>query len=161
MTTLKEIEAVLYDYATATTGKKWIFASAEEAPPLPYGKIEILSLRQLGTETGTQNEVLADDFKSSADALFLITYQFMMIGDGATQTVLDLMNKSNLQQYSDMLRVGGLGFNTFGGIQDLTGLDFDKVRERAVTEININAVLTAEEVVPFIKTVEVEYIPEN
>jgi hypothetical protein len=82
-----------------------------------------------------------------------------MIGSGAAQTILDLTNKSNLQQYTDMLKEDGIGFLSFSGQLDLTGLDFDKVRERATTEMNFNVVLTAEEVVPFIKTVSIEYVP--
>ena len=161
MTTIKEIEDALYNYAIATTGKAWVHTTAESAPDLPYGEIKMMSITQIGTPTGTQAEVRPDDMSSQADALYLSTYQFMMIGDGARQAILDLINRVNLEQYSKFLKDEGVGFISFSGIKDLTGLDFDKVRERAVTEFNFNVVLSANETVPIIKTIAIAYEGEK
>jgi hypothetical protein len=158
MTTLQEIEDALYNYAVFATGQKWIHQTSEEAPELPYGVIRMQNISQVGTEANAQTTILPDDIEQKADAFFSIQYDFLYRGDGARQVILDLVNKSNLEDAKTFFRDQGIGFEFFLGITDLTGLDIDVVREQAMTTLQINAVITAEQIVPIIKTVEIERV---
>ena len=104
-----------------------------------------------------QSAIVGDDFVQVNDALFMGVADFDIKSEARGNELMDLINGINLSFY-DIINSNGIGFIKFGTIVDLTGLEVEKTIHRFRVSLNFDAVITAENVSPFIKSVQVNYL---
>ena len=155
ITTIDELLDTFRNYATASAGVDFIFMSPNaERPVYPYGVIQITQLQQMGGAGKIQKQIVGDDFVQQNDALFSGVVDFDIKSISADQAILDLINGTNLTTY-DELNGNGIGYIAWQSVVDLTGIEVEKTIKRFRVSLLFNVVITAEQVTPFIKSVQV------